>query len=345
MWSLPIRFNDADLIPSHWGDARTDQTMRAYNPAITRFRKRLLMAYRVDSGVGSRIQRRIGLCELDESLCVIPGTVTPVSDSILGGHPLHYDPRFLIFQDRLFIHYNNNFNTLPNHIYLVELDPHTYRAVSGARELRLVGPRQPVEKNWMLFEHAAELFAVYQPSPHRVLRVVLGDGGDVPCEPIYEVAWDVSSYTGRFGELRGGTPPVRSGNVYVSFFHSVRPVSSLYGLLQHWPVSADTTLPQYLARVNRRLRRHLGRVRYSAGAYTFAAAPPFRPLWMTAAPVLQPERELPYQLRRRVNPQADGIVYPCGAIPWHEGRWLVSYGVHDEHCQLRQISLPLPVVT
>ena len=67
--------------------------------------------------------------------------------------------------------------------------------------------------------------------------------------------------------------------------------------------------------------------------------PPFRPRWITKTPVLCPENELPRQRKQRINPCADGIVYPCGAIPWSTDRWLVSYGVHDEHCCLQYIDL------
>ena len=68
--------------------------------------------------------------------------------------------------------------------------------------------------------------------------------------------------------------------------------------------------------------------------------PPFRPLWITPEPVLRPEDEPPRRHRRRANASADGIVYPCGAILEDDGRWLVSYGLHDEHCCLRRVRLP-----
>lgn len=62
---------------------------------------------------------------------------------------------------------------------------------------------------------------------------------------------------------------------------------------------------------------------------------------MTLTPLLYPTDELPYHRRVSMNPCADGIVYPCGAIPWSNGQWLVSYGVHDESCYLRLVDLAL----
>lgn len=52
------------------------------------------MAYRVDSGRRMHFQRRIGLCTLDQQLNVASGTVVPLSDTIQGGNPYHYDRAF-----------------------------------------------------------------------------------------------------------------------------------------------------------------------------------------------------------------------------------------------------------
>jgi len=328
------------LIPPDWLRHDTIDNFVAYNPAIVRFRQRLLMAYRVDSGQGATYQRRIGLCALDEQLQVMPESVRPLSDTIRDGGERHYDPRFLVYRDRLFLHYNNNFQTSPNHIFLVELDPDTLTARTPARPLALTGPRQLIEKNWLLFEHEGDLFAVYQLAPHTILRVNLAGDGPIVCEPVYTTTWDVAAYTSRYGLLGGGSPPVRQGDQYVSFFHSKQPLHRLHWLMHNWPVAWGAQLPRYLAAIERRIRHPIERKRYLAGAYAFTATPPFRPLWITPAPVLHPANEVPYQRRIRLNPSADGIVYPCGAIPWTDDCWLVAYGVHDERCCLRLVALP-----
>ncbi|MCB0058131.1 MAG: hypothetical protein KDE45_13935 [Caldilineaceae bacterium] len=147
--------------------------MCIYNPAIVRFRGRLLMAYRVDFGYEKPFRVATALCRLDEDLRVIPESVTPLSDTIDGGATNHYDARFLVYRDRLFVHYNNDWNTVPNQIHLVELDPDTLQARSPARLLELDGPRALCEKNWMLFEHDGELFVIYWVQPHCVLRAEL----------------------------------------------------------------------------------------------------------------------------------------------------------------------------
>lgn len=327
------------LVPAVWLGSSELEHLRVYNPAIVHFRNRLLMAYRVDSGRRGTMQRRIGLCTLDGDLNVVPGSVLPFSDTIAGGDLRHYDPRFLVFRDRLFIHYNNNFLTRPNRIHLVELDPDTLEARSPARLLTLTGPRQDIEKNWMLFEHEGQLLAVYRIAPHTILRLDLAGESAIECRPIHVTDWDVSAYAGRFGTPCGGSPPVRQGEIYVSFFHSRYLISPLRRLLPFWPVKEGAKLPRYIAAIEKRLRRSLAQVRYVTGAYAFEAAPPFRPLWITPKPVLRPEDEAPRRYRHRANPSADGVVFPCGAIPEEAGRWLVSYGLHDESCCLRKMTL------
>ncbi len=103
-------------------------------------------------------------------------------------------------RNRLFVHYNNDWDTVPNQISLVELDPDTLQARSAARRLELDGPRQPCEKNWLLFEHDEALFAIYQVDPHIVLRVDLTGAGPVRCWPVYRTEWDT---TGLYPALRG----------------------------------------------------------------------------------------------------------------------------------------------
>jgi len=327
----------ADLASPWCASDVPDESVRIYNPALVRFQGRLLMAWRWDSGRRLTMRRQIGVCALDEHLGVMPGSIVNLSETIHGGGLYHYDPRFLVFKDRLFIHYNNNFNTRPNLLFLVELDPDSLEAKSPARPIVLDGPRQEIEKNWMFFEHEGSLQAIYQIAPHCILDVSLDGDGPVRCKPRGAVAWDASAYAERFGPPCGGAPPVRCGDEYISFFHSRIPISRLKWVMRYWPVPRGMRLPRYVAAIERRLRRPFDQRRYYAGAYAFAATPPFEPRWITAEPVLRPEDEPPRTHRRRANPSADGIVYPCGAIALEGGDWLVSYGLNDECCCFRRI--------
>ncbi|MEZ4836450.1 MAG: hypothetical protein R2873_31400 [Caldilineaceae bacterium] len=214
----------------------------------------------------------------------------------------------------------------------------TLEAKSTARPLELDGQRQEIEKNWMLFEHEGDLFAVYRIAPHTILQLDLAGSGSVHCGRRYETAWDVSIYADRYGVPCGGAPPVRRGEQYVSFFHSRIQVGALRHLLPLWPKGWLARLPRYPAAILRRVYWQLDQRYYYGGAYTFAATPPFEPIAIHQEPLLRPEWERPYSGRRRSNQTARAVVYPCGAIDESPDRWLLSYGLHDEACCLRRFS-------
>jgi len=325
------------LIPPDWLTTKPAEACHLYNPAMTIFRGRRLLAYRLDADRGESAWRRIALCMLDEQWRVIPGSSTPFSDTIREGGARHYDPRFLVYGDRLFIHYNNNTQSRPNQIYLVEVDADTLCAKGPARPVVLQGPRQEIEKNWMFFEHEGELLAVYTIAPHRVLRVTLGDTGPVLCHPAYTTPWDVASYANQYGPPCGGAPPVRIGDLYLSVFHSHRLVGALRPFLPLFPEALIRRLPRYPAALLRRLRLLCYQRRYYGGLYAFAATPPFQPRWLAPMPILRPEQELPRQRPRWIDPSSELAVYPAGALLVSNDQLLVSYGVHEERCCLRLI--------
>ena len=333
------RFPSSELIPAQWLHKEAVNDFHPYNPAMIRFRGRLLMAYRLDSGRGGPQYRRIAICELDAQWRVLPGSVVPFSDTITLGGDRHYDPRFLVYGDRLFIHYNNNMLTRPNQIYLVEVDADTLVAKGPARPLVLQGPRQEIEKNWMFFDHEGELLAVYSVAPHVILRVELAGTGPVHCTPLFATAWDVTAYAQRYGQPCGGAPPVRCGDRYLSVFHSYRLVGAFRHCLPFFPEHLTRTLPRYPAAIYRRLRLRCYQRRYYGGLYAFAAAPPFQPLWLAHEPILRPEVELPRQRARWIDLSSELAVYPAGALLQDEQHLLVSYGVHEERCCLRCIDL------
>ena len=327
-------FHASELVPAAWLGIQPSSRFSVYNPAIVRFRGRLLMTYRVDFGVEKPFRVASAICVLDERLQVVPGSVVALSDTIAGEAANHFDARFLVFQDRLFVHYNNNWDTVPNQISLVELDPDTLQARSAARLLELEGPRQPYEKNWLLFDHDGALFAIYQVDPHIVLRLDLAGSGPVRCWPIYRSEWDTTAYTRRYGTLRGGTPPVRVGEGYISIFHS-RTLARGLAPAGASPTVEKLTRITWLRWIKRWLRERCDPVRYYGGVYAFAAAPPFAPTFIRPAPILWPERE-----GRRQRPTASHmaprrVAYPCGLVRLEDGQWLVSYGVHDERAVLR----------
>lgn len=304
---------DTNLLPDAWSNTSAAHCY-FFNPAITCFRSQILMIYRVVTPDG---RRRLALCRLTPDFQVVPGSVAPFSDSIESGGDWHADARFCIFGDRLFIHYNDGYRK-SNHIYLVEVDADRLEACSPARELLLKGPRQPVEKNWMLFAHEDELWAIYSICPHVVLSVTLGNDDPVLCQRAYHHDWDVTPYAVSFGELRGGAPPMRLGDQYVSFFHSCFLAHPLRRLLFRLLRKAPTNVLHYVG-----------------GVYGFAAKPPFTPLWLHPSPLLRPT-PLPRR-RKQLDPRVEHSAYPCGAII-QDQRWIISFGARNEYCCLAQIA-------
>lgn len=120
----------------------------------------------------------------------------------------------------------------------------------GRRVEDVFHPRYPGrrlwEKNWQLFDHNNDLYAVYSIAPHRVLRVRSNDA-ELAFEAPFPAPW-------RGGELRGGAAPVRVGDEWYSFFHD-------------------------------RVELGGHRV-YRTGLYCFSARPPFQPTRYIPEPIL-----------------------------------------------------------
>ena len=301
-------FHSQDLLPTAWQLAAGGGNVYVFNPALIRFDGGLLLAYRVVLGDG---RRRLALCRLDDDFNIVAGSVVPLSDAIVDAGDWHADPRFCVFDGRLLLHFNSG-GQAPNQIYLLELDAQSLLPKQAARPLWLKSARQRVEKNWLLFGHEGALYAVYTIAPQVVLRVHL-DGDAVWCEAVAQTPWDDSEYRRRFGALRGGTPPVRVGDHYFAFFHSVHRVPG-------W------------RRIWQRLRYGRGQRlwRYVVGFYGFAASPPFAPQCLVPMPVLLPP---PRSGAPLLNRAVDRVAYPCGAV-CEGGEWIVAYGINDEACAL-----------
>lgn len=146
------------------------------------------------------------------------------------------------------------------------------------------------EKNWLFFFHDDALMVIYLTRPHTVVEMKF----DVP--PSKMRTWVTNDFSRLWdhGEPRGGTPPVRVGDEYWSFFHSSVPWTK-----------------------NKR--------RYNMGAYAFASEPPFSITRATSLPLLSGSRRDPW------NEGKPLVVFPCGAL-LRDGEWLVTLGVNDLAC-------------
>lgn len=142
------------------------------------------------------------------------------------------------------------------------------------------------EKNWPWFFHNDRLHLLYQTKPWELIQF-----GTKWSDRITHRAPGVDW---AFGEIRGGTPPVRVGDLYWTFFHSSLPWVGAYR-------------------------------RYYMGALAFAAEPPFAPVRWTSQPMLSGSQH------DRWNNRKPPCVFPCGAV-LRDGVWLVTYGINDLNC-------------
>jgi len=361
------KFTNHDLIPDVWACEQPVETYFVTNPSVQRFGDRWLMAYKIVT-MGYQSER-FAICRLDKHFQVVPGSAVPLSATIPNSTAQVGDPRLLVYAGRLWVLYCHF--RLPSLLYLAEVDPETLQAVGPAHPL-LLDDRQWQEKNWMLFEYEDELLAVYTIAPHVVLHLEMNPRVDtIRCRRINCTEWDVSRYERRFGTPRGGALPVRVDGAYYAFFHSRYYVSRLHALLapawyslrarigkpEHWqgprladgdvrPIQAGSDwiyqpapLPFRLDALLRRYELAFARRRYVAGVYAFAARPPFTPLTISAVPLLHPDEEDLPERSNRLSPLNERVVFVSGAVHLDNHRWLVSYGIHDERCALREVEL------
>ena len=147
------------------------------------------------------------------------------------------------------------------------------------------------EKNWAWFEHDKDLHFVYQVDPH-VVVTTKGDSILAATSQPFTHRWS-------YGELRGGTSPVRVGDEFIAFFHSSIP----------WK-----TIPKY------GMRR-----RYFMGAYAFQAKHPYKVTRMTMEPLLTGSEYGP------IIPGSPAVVFPCGLL-LEEKSFYITYGINDCAC-------------
>ncbi len=140
------------------------------------------------------------------------------------------------------------------------------------------------EKNWLWFFHDDKPHLIYLSSPLTI--AVFNEVFQ------YQREYQTPALPWHYGEIRGGSPPVRVGDEYWTFFHSSVP----------WEVR--------------------GTRRYHMGAFAFTVTAPFKMTRITKLPLLSGS---PYDKYDHPKPL---VVFPCGALH-RAGQWLISFGVND----------------
>lgn len=270
---------------------------RAYNPSIIKRDGKTVMAFRrhglddfSESAMG--VSSHIVICDLDENMTassnhrIISGLIGPNSeDPRLFHHngKIHlsytaakYAPgnvwecmmqcsRLTDDLDSSLLHYDNRFG------------------VNGASH----------EKNWTYFSFNGMLRFVYNIEPFIAFEV-----------ETKRVFYDRHNGEWTFGIPHGGTPPVKVGDLWFSFFHSYR---------------TDATHKR----------------RYFIGAYAFDDN--MRVRMFTPWPIMAAHESDGFCFDRSKSHWAPIVAMPCGAI-YEDGTWTVSVGINDSYCGMFQIS-------
>lgn len=279
---------------------------RFFNPSIIEHNGSIwLVPRKAEEKIGTKHgMNSIWAFRLGADLQPVAGLKIPLSGAYKNQH--FEDPRITKWNGQLFLSYCT---------FVVNADDTWHGAHQGTAMLtddwQVASMQDPLyganggsvmqntgnEKNWLWFEHEGQLMCVYMTQPHQVLSWTFGPtvSAQYHTEGDEFGAW-------KFGHVRGGTPPVRVGDEYWSFFHS----------------SIDGLAPN-------------GKRRYFMGAYSFEAKPPFRVTSITPKPLLVASENDPFHGTLPL------VVFPCGAI-FKEGVWTVSLGVND--CCSATIQIP-----
>lgn len=286
----------------------------AFNPSIVHWRGELLISFRElplpDEAFPCSIQSSslsgIGLQFLHEDFsldgeahmlklpgCLVNGKLESRAE----------DARLFTIDGRLYILYSDNLNEIITEggfrMLVGELDFNGKNFFLKSLELINNFPGQSPklrEKNWVPFDYKGAMMLAYHIKPHIIFYPNLDGSGSAE-----DFATTASNVNWKWGELRGGTPALRMGNQYLSFFHSC-----IETVTEH---SKGEKI-----------------LHYFMGAYTFEKHPPFQLTQISQNPIFGKKfyegKEYVYYWK------PVRVVFPCGFIYDNEYIW-VSYGRQD----------------
>ena len=191
---------------------------RRFNPGLEVHNGNLLMAYRMIHRYTDESGIRVAKLGPDRKV-LSDEPVTGLPQWADGRVSYYEDPRLFWWGDRLMLAYTHA-AYFPHAICnqaLIEIDPDTYEARVPV-DLSHIGANTSkvgsLEKNWQFFVDGTErLNAVYTLAPHLVYNVR-------DQRRFFSNITPVSNWQEKWGVARGGTPPVRVGDRWFSFFHS-----------------------------------------------------------------------------------------------------------------------------
>jgi predicted GH43/DUF377 family glycosyl hydrolase len=270
-----------------------------FNCSVADFKGKKYFAYRMERAPWcTRI--KIGLCLLDSGLQPIPESNSLLNidtdRSIFQKDFQAEDPRLFVFNNELFISYMG----IGKEGYAVGMARINTETMQAEDSFYFRKPDLNIpEKNWTFFEHDSKLYSVYNTAPHTIFEINGKEWTEV-YKTNFANDW-------KYGILRGGTPPQRHGEYFISFFHSGVDFAKSNG-------------------------RPTGR-QYFMGAYLFEAEPPFNIVAISKEPLLAGER-IDDSIPRMWNKLF--VIFPNGKFR-RGNSWTVSFGENDYQCRFVEI--------
>lgn len=274
---------------------------RQYNSGMVQAGDTVLLATRVYDAGRNR-------CEI-ELQRLEGGRATPIRRMELpstSNLEEYEDARLFWHDERLFMAYTEGHYYKEPYVSiqrLVELDEDLEVVRSVPLHYGFNG-RGRSEKNWQFFSHEGRIHFVYGFHPHVV--VAIEEDGRIAGE------WTTPGIRWPYGTMSGGTPPVRAGGYYLSFFHSY-------------------------VKIPARDRR------YSFSAYLFSGGPPFG-IQQVTLPLARGSANDPDLPNAKVPHWMPLVVFPCGHLV-REDHHLLSVGLNDSFDAMVRLPLKLPFLS
>jgi predicted GH43/DUF377 family glycosyl hydrolase len=275
---------------------------RSYNPSIMKFGGKTLMTFRRHgvegfSRASNGLASYIVACETNQEMTKSFGH--RVVSGLVG--PNHEDARLFWHNDKPHISYTSASYELGNEwqcmMQCAELDVESMAATSH-HDTRFGVNGAATEKNWTYFSFNGMLRFVYNIEPFIVFEV-----------ETRKIWYHRHAGEWVFGIPHGGTPPVKAGNRWYSFFHGYRKSDQYHR-------------------------------RYFIGAYAFDDE--MRVRAFTPWPIMAGDSSDGFCFELASTPWAPLVTFPCGSI-FENNRWTVSVGLNDSFCGIIEISHELLV--
>lgn len=270
---------------------------RAYNPSIIRVDGKTLMAFRRHglqdySDQASGVASHIVACDLDET------TRKTYNHRVVSGlaGPNSEDPRLFWHNDSIHLSYTSATYTRNGNVWECMMQCAQLRrgdmSASLHHDVRFGVNGATHEKNWTYFSFGGMLRFVYNIEPFIAFEV-----------ETRKVFYHRHRGEWVFGVPHGGTPPVKVGDLWFSFFHSYR-------------------------------RDEVYKRRYFVGAYAFDDD--MRVRMFTPWPIMAADKAEGFCFDTTNSQWFPLVAIPCGAVFDH-GTWTVSLGINDSYCGIFQL--------